>query len=152
MFRKMRRIDMQMSDYDTIALLKRGQYGVLGTISDNGYPYNVVVNYVFYNNKIYFHCAKTGQKIDNINQNDKVCFSVFDNVEVIGEKLNTKYQSLTVFGRAKVLDATKELLSALIKKYSNLKVETADKMISKEIDLTAIVEIEIEDITGKSSK
>ena len=152
MFREMRRRDKLMSTSDTIALLKRGREGILGTFGENGYPYTVVVNYVYYKEKIYFHCAKTGHKIDNINKYDKVSFSVFDSVEVIGEELNTKYQSLTLFGKAKVIDSTEDILMEIIKKYSDISNNIAIDMIKKEINVTALVEIEIEYITGKVGK
>lgn len=148
----MRRIDKQLSKTDTLSLLHRGREGVLGTLSSNGYPYTVVLNYVYYNDKIYFHCAKEGLKIDNINKHEKVSFTVYDNVEVVGEKLNTKYQSLILFGKAKVINAKRDILMELIKKYSNIKEERANRMISKEIDDTAIIEIKIDHITGKIGK
>lgn len=148
----MRRIDKQLSLSDTYALLERGQEGVLGTISENGYPYTVVLNYVLFNNKVYFHCAKEGHKLDNIVHNNKVSFTVYDNVEIIGEELNTLYQSVTLVGRAKILDASYEVLMALINKYASISLEKADIMIKKEIDITTIVEIEIDHITGKMGK
>jgi nitroimidazol reductase NimA-like FMN-containing flavoprotein (pyridoxamine 5'-phosphate oxidase superfamily) len=111
MFREMRRIKNQMSDEKAIDFLLKGQEGVLGTISsDNGYPYTVVVNYVFYNGKLYFHTAKTGHKVDNIINNNRVSFSVFGNVKVIEETFTTKYQSVTVFGKAKVIPSNREVL------------------------------------------
>lgn len=152
MFRAMRRRDKQLSQEDTLALLHRGQEGILGTLGEDGYPYTVVVNYVYFKDKIYFHCAKSGHKLDNIQYHDKVSFTVFDHVEVLGEELNTLYQSLTLFGRAKVVETTEEVLLALIQKYSKLPLPLAKDMIKKEIDITAIVEIEIEHITGKAGK
>ncbi len=152
MFRKMRRIDKQLSTTETLKLLRNGQEGILGTLSDNGYPYTVVVNYVYYKDKIYFHSAKSGHKIDNINNYDKVSFSVYDNVEVIGEELNTKYQSLTLFGKAKIIDASYDILMQLIKKYTNIKDKKAQEMISKEINDTLLVEISIDYIMGKAGK
>ncbi len=152
MFRPMRRIDKQMSNLASIKLLERGREGVLGTFGDNDYPYTTVVNYVYYKDKIYFHSAKTGHKIDNIKKHDKVSFTVFDNVQVIGEDLNTLYQSVTIFGKAKVLDANADVLLALIRKYSDLDDKTAEGYIAKEIDITAIVEITIDHMTGKIGK
>ncbi len=152
MFKAMRRRDKQLSHEDTLALLHRGQEGILGTLGEEGYPYTVVVNYVYYKDKIYFHCAKSGHKLDNIQYHDKVSFTVYDHVKVLGEELNTLYQSLTLFGRAKVVETTEEVLLALIQKYSKLPLPLAKDMIKKEIDITAIVEIEIEHITGKAGK
>jgi hypothetical protein len=150
MFRDMRRIKNQMADASAIDLLSRCQEGTLGTISvDNGYPYTVVVNYVFINNKIYFHSAKEGHKIDNIINNNKVSFTVFDNVKVIQETFTAKYQSVTLFGRAKVIPSNKEVLFELIKKYSPNFLEEGRKYVDKEVDSPVLVEIEIEHMTGK---
>ncbi len=152
MFRTMRRSKDQMDETKTLDLLKNAEVGVLGTISDNGYPYTTPVNYIVYNNKIYVHCARDGHKIDNIKKQKKVSFSVYDHVEVIGEELSTRYQSVSVFGKAKVLPATYEVLMELIKKYSDIPSEQATSMIAKEIEITSIIEIEIEHITGKEGK
>lgn len=149
MFRKMRRIDKQMSQADTLALLERGREGVLGTMGEDGYPYTVVVNYVFFQGKVYFHSAKTGHKIDNITHHHKVSFTVYDNVQVIGDELTTYYQSLTLFGKAKIVDTSEEVLMVLIKKYADINDDLAKQMIAKEIDVTALIEIDIDHITGK---
>ncbi|MDA3931568.1 MAG: pyridoxamine 5'-phosphate oxidase family protein [Tenericutes bacterium] len=152
MFKKMRRNDKQLSNEDTINLLINGQEGILGTLSENGYPYTIVLNYIYYNDKVYFHCAKEGLKIDNIRYHDKVSFTVYDDVEVIGEALNTKYKSLTLFGKARVMDATQDVLMALINKYANINVDKAKQMIQKEMNDTSIIEIKIDHITGKIGK
>ncbi len=149
MFREMRRKKNAMSYKDTMALLKLGQEGVLGTISKNNYPYTVVVNYVFYNDKVYFHSAKNGHKIDNIKRNPNVSFTVFDNVTIIEDEFTTKYQSVTLFGKAKILPGNKEILMELIKKYSSNFIPSGIEYVSKSFDTTSLVEIEIEHITGK---
>lgn len=152
MFRQMRRLDMKMSDEDINRLLLRGREGVISTINDNGYPYAIAVNYVHLNNKIYFHCARQGQKLDNIKRDEKVSFLIYDSVEVLGEKLNTLYQSVVIYGRAKVINANDVLLRALVNKYAEIPQEKLSRMIEKEINQTAMVEIEIDYISGKQSQ
>lgn len=149
MFKELRRSDKQMSEVDTYQLLTDGQVGILGTYGSNQYPYTVAVNYVYFQDKIYFHCAKEGHKIDNIRYHDKVSFSVYDQVEVVGEELTTKYRSVTLFGRARVLDASEDVLLALIQKYTNFPTQQAVLLIQKELSITAMVEIEIDHLTGK---
>ncbi|MFH0992944.1 MAG: pyridoxamine 5'-phosphate oxidase family protein [bacterium] len=150
LFRPLRRSEKQMSGADAVALLVRGREGILGTLGDGGYPYTVVVNYVYFQDKIYFHCAKEGHKIDNIRRDEKVSFSVYDHVEIVGDQLNTHYQSVLVFGKAKVLPATKEILLALIQKYSDMPLDRAIRAIENEIMDTAIVVIDIEHLSGKT--
>ena len=152
MFRDLTRKKNKMNDMELVKLLKEGMFGVLGTISDNGYPYTIPLNYIFYNNKIYFHSAKIGHKIDNILASEKVSFTVVGNEEIIPEKFSTKYQSVTLFGKAKILSGNKEILFEIIKKYSPNYLVLGKEYVNKEYDSAIIVEIEIEYITGKERK
>lgn len=149
MFREMRRKKNQMSHDDTLNLLETSAVGVLGTISENGYPYTVALNYVYYNGKVYFHSAKEGHKIDNIMNDDRVSFTVYDNVNIIEEKFTTKYQSVTLFGKAKILEGNREILMELIRKYSPNFISSGKEYVHKSFDTTILVEIDIEYITGK---
>lgn len=149
MFREMRRIKNQMSDVDARELLRNCEHGTLGTISSNDYPYTVIVNYVYYNGKIYFHSAKEGHKIDNIFKNPKVSFTVADNIKVVEDTFTTKYQSVTLFGRAKIIPGNKEVLMELIKKYSSKFLKEGKEYVDHSFDTTILVEIEIDHLTGK---
>lgn len=39
---------------------------MLALSGDDDYPYAVRISYVYDNGKLYFHCAKSGQKIDAV--------------------------------------------------------------------------------------
>ncbi len=154
MYRKMRRFKQLMPESESEKILKNGITGVLSVMGDEGYPYSVPLNYVYYNNKIYFHSAYEGHKIDSIKRNDKVCFCVILKDEVIPEKLSTRYESVICFGKAKIIQD------------ENLKLETAKELgykycpadkdrVTMEIerfwDKLCMVEITLEQITGKKS-
>ena len=47
----------------------------MAVLGDNDYPYAIPLNYIYLNSKIYFHCAKTGHKIDSIKKHNKVSFA-----------------------------------------------------------------------------
>ena len=149
MFRKMRRINKLMDIELTKEILKNGIDGIFGSISENGYPYTVPVNYIYYNDKIYFHSAIEGHKIDNITQNNKVSFTVISKNEILEEKFTTEYQSVIVFGTAKLIGPDKEVLLELIRKYSTPYMHKAEEYIKKHKEATQIVEITIEHMTGK---
>lgn len=78
MFRKMRRNKQLLSIDDTVAVMERCTNGVLACMGDNDYPYAVPLSYVYLDNKIYFHSAKVGHKVDAIIRNPKVSFSVMN--------------------------------------------------------------------------
>ena len=71
MFRELRRGKQLLSKEDTVAVMDRCTNGILACLGDEGYPYAVPLSYVYFNNKIYFHSAKTGHKIDAITKNPR---------------------------------------------------------------------------------
>lgn len=154
MFKEMRRKDKEITKGEIEEILTKGEYGVLSTIDDNGYPYTVPLSFVYYNNNIYFHCATEGQKLDNIRQNDKVSFCVVTDTEVLAKKFTTKYKSVVVFGAAsEVLDCVKEdILFELANKYSPQFLVEGKKYIQNAKDKTKVIKIDIQHITGKAGK
>lgn len=152
MFTKMRKIKRQMTEEESIQVLHKGIDGVLGTISLNGYPYTTPLNYVYYDNKIYFHSALEGHKITNIKHNNKVSFTVITRNEIMEKEFSTNFQSVVVFGRAKFIEPSKEILMELIKKYSSDFIDKGKKYVDNDFESTQIVEIEIDHMTGKERK
>ncbi len=73
----MRRKQNEITDQGEIEkILTEGRVGRLATLGADGYPYITPVNYVYWQGAIYFHCALTGEKLDNIDRHHKVCFEV----------------------------------------------------------------------------
>lgn len=151
MFKDMRKIKRQMTDEDSRKALLIGIDGVLGTISDNGYPYAIPVNYIFHNEKVYFHCATKGHKLDNIIRSNKVSFTVITKNDIDEKEFSTNYQSVVIFGKAKLIKPNKEILMEIIKKYSRFITEGID-YVDKSYMGTQLVEIEIDHMTGKERK
>lgn len=85
MFREMRRKNQVLSSEECIQVLNRATSGVLAVSGDDDYPYAVPLSYIYHNNKIYFHGAKTGHKLDGIMRNEKVSFCVIDQDEIVQE-------------------------------------------------------------------
>lgn len=151
MFREMRRKSQQLSAEETVRILKEGKTAILGLSGDDGYPYTVPINYVYDSEKIYFHCAKSGHKIDAMKRNSKVSFCVVDKDDVCVDKLTTYFSSAVLFGRARILEDEKEISDAAEKlalKY-NCDMEFARREIENALKQLCCVEIEIEHMTGK---
>jgi hypothetical protein len=153
MFRNMRRSSQQLSEQETIEILKDGSNGILSVIGDDGYPYGVPISYAYHDGKIYFHCAKSGHKLDAIKKNNKVSFTVVGQDQVLPKKLTTCYQSVIVFGIVKILDDPEEKLEShmiLSNKYSGKYPEHIQKEIEKDLDNMLMVKIDIQYMTGKA--
>lgn len=152
MFKEMRRKDKFMSLEDSINVLKESEIGILSTICENGYPYGIPLNYVYLNNKIYFHCAVEGQKINNIKKCEKVSFCVTNNVELLPSSFSANFKSVVIFGKTKETNDQEKynVLFEFIKKYSCEFIEEGKNYIEKKIEKVKVYEIEIEHITGKA--
>jgi len=152
MFKEMRKKDREVLGEDIEKILTNGEYGVLATVGENGYPYTVPLSYVYQDNSIYFHCAKEGHKLDNIEKNHKVSFCVVTDTEVLPGKFSTNYKSIIAFGEAKELTGVlkRDILFKFIEKYSQSFIEEGKRYIERAQDSAKIVEIKTEHITGKS--
>jgi len=151
-FREMRRKDRQVFDNLVTEILESGEYGVLSVFGENGYPYGVPVNYVYMDDSIFFHCAKTGHKLDAIRDESKVSFCVVTDTELIPEDFSTKFKSAIAFGSASIIEGNEKKLALLelIKKYSKDFIEKGRDYVKKEQSGTVIVKISIDHITGKA--
>ena len=154
MFRKMRRAMQLLPEEENIAILERGQTGILACLGDDDYPYTVPLNYVYADGKIFFHCAKTGHKIDAITSHDKVSFCVIDRDDVDVAAQSTNYRSVIVFGRARVIGDDEEKRQRVFQfgmKYVGNEAPV-NAEIEREWNALAMVEITIEHMTGKERK
>jgi nitroimidazol reductase NimA-like FMN-containing flavoprotein (pyridoxamine 5'-phosphate oxidase superfamily) len=154
MFREMRRKKQRLSEAETMEILKSGTAGVLATTGDNGYPYAVPLSYAYKDNKLFFHFAKAGHKLDGIQRNDKVTFCVIDKDEVIQKTFTTHFRSVIVFGRARLLTEDSEkrhALECLVEKYSPDYMAEGQGEIEREWSKVCVAEVRIEHMTGKAA-
>ena len=153
MVRIMRRSKQLLSREDTAAVMKRCINGVLACLDDEDHPYAVPLSYVYSNDRIYFHSAKTGHKIAAITRNPKVSFAVVDEDTVVSEKFTTFFRSVIAFGRARIAEGDERLeaFKALVEKYSGDQPEEAKRKEISGCTQAYIVAIDVEHITGKEA-
>jgi nitroimidazol reductase NimA-like FMN-containing flavoprotein (pyridoxamine 5'-phosphate oxidase superfamily) len=150
--RQLRRKDRAISAERALQILSQGEFGVLSTVDAENQPYGVPVNYVVRDNRVEFHCATSGHKIDNIQHNDKVSFCVVGETKVLPSEFSTKYESVIVFGTISELagSAKRDSLVFLIAKYSPEHIEAGMKYIERSIEKTKVYSIIISAISGKA--
>ena len=136
------------------ALLQSNRRGIIAMNGVEGYPYAIPINY-FYDGlaqKIYFHGAKAGHKVDALKGSDKVCFTVYGNERIDESESWAPYvQSVVVFGRCRLLEVGSESIDRL--KEFAMKYYPSENMVDDEIKAdgraTQMFQIEIEYISGK---
>ena len=156
MFREMRRFRQQLTREECEEILTSCSSGVLAVHGDDGYPYAVPLNYVYRDGRIYFHCAKTGHKIDAIRSNNKVSFCVVSYEENVPEKFTTKYKSVIAFGKAYEItdkDEIYRVCKLIADKFSpDEPREKFEAEMSREGAVVDIVSIDCDHISGKQAK
>ena len=150
MFRKIRKIKNEIDKDAVDNLLHSCRRGVLSMNGEDGYPYAIPVNYYYdeANQKIYFHGAKAGYKVDCLNSCDKVCFTVFGNESIKDLEWAPYVQSVVVFGRCHLVDTDNEVLKTFMMKYYP-SVDLVDKVIEEDSKFVQMYEINIEHKSGK---
>ena len=155
MFREMRRKRQQLTNAECVEILKKNTSGVLAVSGDGGYPYAVPLSYVYDNGSLYFHCAKSGHKLDAIKACDKVSFCVIDQDLVVPAEYTTYFRSVILFGRASIVVGDNEIHSAIeklaIKYHPNDSKDNRNLAIEKEYKAMCMVKIQIEHMTGKEA-
>lgn len=153
MFRKMKRKDKALTEEQALEILSQNGEGVLATGGEDGYPYAVPLNYVFHDGAIYFHCALSGHKLENIAFNPKVSFCVTADSAIIAEALSTRFRSVVVFGRAEETlgDEKTQGLRALVRGLAQDHAQAGETYIRQDRDKTRVFKIKIEHLSGKAA-
>lgn len=155
MFREMRRKKQALPPEECAAVLAKGTNGVLALSGDAGYPYAVPLSYVFDENRIYFHCAKAGHKLDAIQRDNRASFCVVEQDQVVPEEYTTYFRSVIVFGTVRILEDASERLAAIEKlaaKYApDDTAEHRSQVIDREWQPLCMLEMVIEHVTGKEA-
>ena len=159
----MKRKACEVTDPDAIEkILSKVTIGRLATIDLEGCPYITPVNFVSHKGNIYFHCALTGEKLDNIMRNAKVGFQVDIPLAYLDSqfsddgspcKLHQFYHCVIMRGTARVVDEAQlktDALNALVEKH-----ETGRSLEKVHEDMPdyktcAVVEIHPQRISAKS--
>lgn len=157
MFRDMRRKKQELTQEETKEILLKGTSGVLAVLGGDGYPYAVPLSFVYdaADAAVYFHCARSGHKLDAIRQNEKASFCVIGQDVIVPEEYTTYYTSAIVFGQIHILEDEAEKRRAIEKlavKYAPKDSEAGRKAaINKDFAPLCMLKLSIGHMSGKQS-
>ncbi|MDE6777694.1 MAG: pyridoxamine 5'-phosphate oxidase family protein [Oscillospiraceae bacterium] len=153
MFRKMRRNQQEVSQQECIAVLKTEKRGVLAVLGDNNYPYAVPMNFYYdeQENKIYLHSAKSGHKLDAIQNCDKVCFTTWNQGIKKQDDWAFYVTSVIIMGKAELIHdenlKMKQVKNLGLKYYPS--EQEVQEVMRKHISNVQLIAISIDNMTGK---
>lgn len=154
MFRTMRRFKQQVSDAECKKILTEEKRAAFSVIGDDGYPYTIPIDFYFdeADNRIYFHGAKEGHKVDAIKKCNKVCLTVWNQGFKKDGNWEWNVTSVVVFGKAFLVDnpiLIEDRLRKLAKKYYPTLDDVEKEMTGPAFNRVQFFAIEIEHMTGK---
>ncbi len=154
-FRAMLRKDRLMEQAGAMRCLQEGEYGVLATVGADGRPHGVPLSYVVRDGAIYFHCATKGEKLDNLRNEPRVCFTVVGPQRAVyNGDFTVAYTSVVADGRAAVVQDEEEAaaaLTALTEKYFPDMGARIREVVEATLAHTCVVRIDIENVSGKQN-
>ena len=123
--------------------------------SVDGEAYIVPVNFGYKDNKLYIHSAPEGKKIDFLKKNNRICFEMELDHEIIKDKVackwTTKYRSVIGYGTISIVQEKSQKIEGLdiiMSKYGGPDKNTYPDAILKKMILLVI---EIDTLTAKQS-
>lgn len=150
----MRKSDREIRDYNEILRLLDECQTIRLALHDEPYPYVVPLSYGWEERDeklfVYFHCAKEGKKLDLIAKNANVCFEAdcLAGYKSTNHGVTADYRSLVAFGKAERVYG-EELVRGLELLLKHCRVEGYSARECAAMDITAVVRITVDGITGK---
>lgn len=153
MERKMRRFKQQLPQDECMEILRRNTSGVLALCGKDMIPYAVPLSHAVDHDRLIFHCAKEGHKLNLIRENGNASFCVIDQDEVHPERFTTYFRSVIVFGRIRIIEDESERLEAakIIGRRCNPDEHELETELAKGFSRVVMLEMAIDWITGKQA-
>lgn len=153
MFRELVRKDKAIAQEECITLLGTQLRGVLSVLGDEDYPYGMPMNH-YYNPEdgcLYFHCGKSGHRLDALKQHPKVSFCVYDDGIRKDGGWALQIRSVIVFGKIEIIEDLAQIIDVTTQ--LSHKFTQDDAYIQQEIRQyasgTLLLKLTPEHISGK---
>ncbi len=152
----MQRKEREITDQNELmSILKGGKHATIALCRKNE-PYIITLNYGYDQGKncLYFHCAKSGLKIDFIKENSQVCGTVVEDLGYLTDECEQNYRSVVFWGEmfyVESLEEKKHGIDVLINHLEKNPGKVKEKSIKSEQRYkdVGILRLDIKELTGK---
>lgn len=151
-YKEIRRKDRIWNSEESDELLSNAEYGFLAFADENS-GYGIPISYAREENKLYFHCAPEGRKLEALKNCANVSFAVVGKTRVRPNEFTTSYQSVIAQGKISQVfeeEEKRKALRLLLKKYSKGFEDIGEKYIDSSIGRTAVLRLDIEFVSAKT--
>jgi nitroimidazol reductase NimA-like FMN-containing flavoprotein (pyridoxamine 5'-phosphate oxidase superfamily) len=151
----MRRKEKEIVNREDIEAIIRQSLVCRLAMTDGNSPYMVPLCFGYRDQKLYFHGADQGKKLDILKKNRQVCFE-FDLTTGLKPGKSAcdwgiGYKSVIGFGRAAVVEdrqAKREALDIIMAQYAEGRFDYSDTAL----DRTIVIRVDISSMSGKESR
>ena len=173
----MRRKDREMNSEFAREVIDRSQYGVLACVTPDGKPYAIPLSIARDGDRLFFHSATAGSKVDYLPDGKEVALTFVSHVQVpelfspeelanmanepgaasqLGSKVfTTEFESACVQGRVYELTESADKifgLRCISEKFTPDKMALFELAAESALKITKVYEIRIESLTGKRKR
>ena len=152
----MRRKDREMPAEFGWAVTDKCEWAVLGLIDAEGEAYPVPVSIVREGERIYFHTARTGEKVECLHRHPKVSVCcIGDTNRGAWGNFTTEYESAILRGHASEVegpDEKRRILRLLCERHTPELLDRFEPEVARSLDRTGVWCIAVEQITAKRKR
>ncbi len=156
MMNPLRRVDLKTTPEQAMEILRQSEYGFLSTINPDGTPHCVPIAFAVEGEYIYFHCARAGQKLDNLDRDSRASFSCVARYVPRPEKYTVTYSSCMAEGRVeRVTDEAERTraMKALVDKYCPGQWDSESCLRTmRGMPAVVMLRMKIDNLCGKANK
>lgn len=161
----MRRTEFEIKDKKEISDFLNIEKTALLSLIDDKKPYSIPINFVYFNETVYFHSSVHGKKIDILAKNNNAQITFYREYSFIPSYFTKSqmscsasqfFKSVIITGKLIKINQTDKVLlifNELMKKYqpegNYNKIEINDKMLNNELNCTAVYMLKQENISAK---
>jgi uncharacterized protein len=149
----MRRSEREISELGQIEEIINKADVCRVAFADQNVPYIVTMNFGYKSNRLYFHCAREGRKLEMMRRNNYVCFEMdIDHQLYTGQKAcdtGMNYRSVVGYGKISIISDEEERITgmnSILDHYNPQKDYDYDESV---FERTVMLKLEITELTGK---
>jgi hypothetical protein len=148
-------MDKEISDPEILEMILNQSKVCRIALNNGEFPYIVPFNYGYGDGVLYFHSATTGKKIDLIRKNNKACFEIEYDSQIIPDekacKWTAKYRSVIGYGTVDIITDRVEKVKGLDTIMSHYGKSGYQLYDEKQVENLVILKLTINKMTGKQS-
>lgn len=154
----MNKSEREITDIEEIKdLISRGKYTII-SLAMEGAPYIVTMSYGYDrdNDRIYFHTAKKGLKLDIIRNNPACTSTIIEDLGYQNGECSHRYRSVVLYGKMREVTDLDEMKRGMMTMFTHLEDEP-DILRSRFLgndeayDKICVLRMDISSMTGKKS-